>query len=165
MRQQRSGVIANVSSVGAWIGGPGCAVYCASKWAISGISESLTGELKPFGISVTSVEPGYFRSNLLSRGHRNRAQNLIADYDGTTARQYMEQLDAADNKQPGDITKGCSVIIDVLTQTGTAAGRPIPLRLALGADANAIIEAKCKSTLSLLDEWKDVTRSTDHDDV
>jgi NAD(P)-dependent dehydrogenase (short-subunit alcohol dehydrogenase family) len=165
MREQRSGVIANFSSVGAWIGGPGCAVYCASKWAISGISESLTGELKPFGISVISIEPGYFRSNLLNPGHRNRARNLIADYDGTTARQYMEQLDTFDNKQPGDIAKGCSVIIDVLTQTGATAGRPIPLRLVLGADANAMVGDKCKSTLSLLDEWKDVTTSTDHDDV
>lgn len=164
MREQRSGVIANFSSLGAWLGGPGCGIYCASKWAISGISESLTGELGPFGISVTSIEPGYFRSNLLSAGHRNRAQNLIADYDGTAARQYMDRLDAVDNKQPGDVAKGCSVIVDVLTQTGAAAGRPIPLRLVLGGDATTVVEEKCKSTLALLDEWRDVTTATDHND-
>ena len=165
MRAQKSGVIANISSVGAWMAGPGCAIYCASKWAISGITESLAGELKPFGISVTSIEPGYFRSNLLNAGHRNRARNLIADYDGTAARQMMDALDAVNNKQPGDIAKGCGVVIDVLSQTGAAAGRPIPLRLVLGADANAAVDQRCESTLALLDEWKDLTTKTDHDDV
>jgi len=165
MRAQRSGVIANVSSVGAWMAGPGCGLYCASKWAISGVSESVAGELESFGISVTCIEPGYFRSNLLNAGHRNRAQNLIADYEGTASRQMMDGLDAVNNKQPGDIAKGAGVIIDVLSQTGAAAGRPIPLRLVLGGDANIAVRQKCESTLALLDGWRGITTTTDHDDV
>lgn len=140
-------------------------MYCASKWAVSGISESMAHELSEFGIKVISIEPGYFRSKLLNNGNRFIIKNQMKEYDGTAARNGMKRLEAIDNKQPGDIVKGCSVIIDVLTQSGTATGKEIPKRLALGPDAYEFIKGKCEETITLLDEWKAVTTPTNHDDV
>ncbi|EER27770.1 putative secondary metabolism biosynthetic enzyme [Coccidioides posadasii str. Silveira] len=165
MRQQRSGIIANVSSMAGWIGIPGCGVYAATKAALSCISEALTHELAPFGITVTAIEPGYFRSNLLQLGNRNRPMNRLAHYDGTAAHETADHLDKVNNKQLGNVAKGCSVIIDVLTQSGTASGRDIPIRLPLGSDMIQCVGMKCRETLALLDEWKDIASSTAHDDV
>ncbi|GAD91995.1 hypothetical protein CIMG_06649 [Paecilomyces variotii No. 5] len=165
LRAQKSGVIANFSSIGAWRGSAGVGIYCASKWAVAGISESLNGELAEFGIKSISIEPGYFRSKLLDGGNRSVIKNHIPEYDGTAARKGMQRLEVMDNKQPGDIVKGTKVIIDVLTQSGTAAGKDIPLRLALGADSYEIISGKCQQTIALLNEWKDISTPTNHDDV
>lgn len=165
MRNQKSGVIANFSSIGGWQGDAGCGIYNSTKWAISGFSEALTHELAPFGISVISIEPGYFRSNFLNAGHRKHAERTISEYDGTPARRGRELLDQVNNRQPGDIIKGSRVIIDVLTQSWSATGRGIPIRLPLGPDAIEMIGNKCRETLKLLDEWKDIISMTNHDDV
>jgi len=162
-RAQRSGTIGNVSSIGAWRGSAGAGLYTTSKWAVSGISETLTAELADFNIKVCAIEPGYFRSNLLNPGNRTAAKAHIPDYDGTAARKTAEGLEAYNNNQPGDIVKGAKVMVDVLTSSGVAAGREVPLRLALGSDAYGIITEKCRETISLLDEWKDVTTTTDHE--
>lgn len=165
MRDQKSGVIANFSSMVAWTVVPGGGVYNATKWAMSGLSETLSCELAPFGIRVTSIEPGFFRSNLLVLGHRKQPKKSIPEYDGTAAREAGDILKKIDYKQPGDIAKGSRVIIDVLTQSGSAAGRDIPVRLPLGPDAIKMIGEKCRETLKLLDEWKDILSATNHDDV
>lgn len=130
---------------------------------MSGISEALTNELAEFGIKVCAIEPGYFRSNFLNPGHRLAAKAHIPDYDNTAARATAAGLEAYNNNQPGDIVKGARVIVDVLTQSGVAEGREIPLRLALGSDAYAVITGKCNETIKLLNEWKDVSLTTDHD--
>lgn len=161
MRAARSGVIANFSSIGAWAGMGGVGAYCASKWAVSGLSESLTFELAEFGIKVVCVEPGYFRSNFLGSGNKIVKQNVIHDYDGNSSvRQGEAAMVAANNNQPGDVAKGAKVIVDVLTG---ATGRDIPLRLSLGPDAYDFIKAKCEDTVKLLDQWKDITTSTNID--
>lgn len=162
-RAQRSGTIGNVSSIGGWRGSAGIGLYCASKWAVSGISESLTYELADFNVKVCAVEPGYFRSNLLNPGNRLAAKAHIPDYDGTASRKTAEGLEAYNNNQPGDIVKGAKVMVEVLTSSGVAAGKEVPLRLALGSDAYQVITGKCQATISLLDEWKDITTKTDHD--
>ena len=138
-------------------------LYTTSKWAVSGISETLTNELADFNIKVCAIEPGYFRSNFLNPGNRLVAQAHISDYNGTAARKTAEGLEAYNNNQPGDIIKGAKVIVDVLTSSGVAAGREVPLRLALGSDSYGIITGKCRETISLLDEWKDITTKTDHE--
>jgi NAD(P)-dependent dehydrogenase (short-subunit alcohol dehydrogenase family) len=157
MRAQRSGVIANISSVGGWRGAAGVGVYCASKWAVSGLSETLTYELADFGIKVCCVEPGYFRSNLLNTGNRTLPKQQIADYEGTAVRKTSEGLDAYNNNQPGDIKKGAKVMVDVLT------GEDIPIRLVLGGDAVEAINEKCRSTMKLLSQWEEVSSSTNHE--
>lgn len=165
MRSQHSGVIANTSSAGSWTNTAGGGLYSATKKALSGATETLRVELKPFGISVTSLEPGDFRSNLLAAGHRFAALHPIPDYDNTPTRAAIEESNSQDHKQPGDLVKGSKIIVDILTQTGCAAGRKIPVRVALGAEACELMRDKCKDTLALLEEWKDVVSDTNHDDV
>ena len=163
LRARRAGVIANMSSVAAWRGTPALGIYAASKWAVTAINEILHAELAAFGIQVCSIEPGYFRSNFLTPGNRVVTQPRIPDYNGNVARQNAERWDKADRSQPGDVTKAAKVIVDVVTQTGSANGRPIPLRLVLGTDAFDAIQGKCKSTVALLHEWEDITTSTSHE--
>jgi NAD(P)-dependent dehydrogenase (short-subunit alcohol dehydrogenase family) len=166
LRAQRSGVIANVSSLGAWRGTPGFGIYESSKWAVSGLSETLRLELKEFGIEVCSIEPGSFRSRFLNPASRKSGgleqDTRIADYEGTAARKVGEALASKDGKQPGDLKKAAKAIFEVLSK---ADGEEIPLRLVLGKDSYEQIKGKCESTLQLLEKWKDVSTGTDHDDV
>ena len=160
-------VIANISSVGAWRGGAGAGLYAASKWAVSGLSESLSHELAGLGVKVVAVEPGYFRSNFLGGNATKKAAGKIEDYyfEGGAVRTTEQALVAYNGKQPGDVEKGARVMIDVLTRSGVAEGRDIPIRLVLGTDGYNIITGKCRETIDLLHEWKEISCSTDHDDV
>ena len=162
MRKARSGVIANISSVGAWNRYAGIGLYCASKWCVSGLSESMSEELKEFGIKVCTVEPGYFRSNFLGGDAKKVSSNLIEDYNGSAVRKGIELMDAVNGKQPGDIKKGAKVMIDVLTE---ATGKSVPMRLVLGQDASEAIRKKCNETIAILDEWKEISYSTNLDDL
>ncbi|KIW13492.1 hypothetical protein PV08_08680 [Exophiala spinifera] len=165
MRAQRSGVVANFGSLGSWIGGAAYSNYAATKWACSAVSESLAEELKPLGITCTVVEPGYFRTGFLNPGARVKSARVIDDYTDTVVGQVRNALDSVDNNQPGDVVKGSKVIVDVLTRTGAAAGREIPIRLVLGRDCVETIRQKCESTLKLLNEWEPIITSTDHDNA
>lgn len=168
MRPRRQGVIANFGSLGSWRGGPAGGYYAASKWAMSGFTESLHEEVKPLGIAGVVVEPGYFRTGFLNEGGGNRlkaAHPLVDEYRGTAVQAVKDQLQVVDNNQPGDVVKGARVLVDVLTRTGVAAGREIPMRLVLGRDAMQVIQGKMESTDALLKEWEDIIVSTDHDDV
>jgi short chain dehydrogenase len=162
MRAARGGVIANLSSLGAWNRAPGVGLYCASKYCVTGLSESMNVELKEFGIKVCVVEPGYFRSDFLTPANSLVGGNVIEDYEGSAARKGVACLAAVNGKQAGDIVKGSTVMIDALTEAG---GKEVPLRLYLGRDAYASLKAKCEETLAVLEEWKDVCTATDHDDV
>jgi NAD(P)-dependent dehydrogenase (short-subunit alcohol dehydrogenase family) len=162
MRSQKSGVIANFGSLGSWRGGASFALYAGTKWACSGISESMRAELAPLGITVTVIEPGYFRTGFLNPGAQIRGENVIADYEETLAGEVRKTLTQVDNNQPGDVEKGSNVIVDVLTKTGAAEGRDIPLRLVIGSDCQKAIRQKLDDTKTLLDEWKDISYSTDY---
>lgn len=160
MRAARSGVIANLSSVGAWNRYPGVGLYCASKWAVSGISESMNLELKEFGIKVCTIEPGYFRSNFLGSDAKKQQSNVIEDYEGSAVRKGEQLMRDINGKQPGDVKKGAKVIVDVLTE---ATGKPVPLRLVIGKDAWKTIRATCEEVTATLDESKELSCSTDLD--
>lgn len=161
MRARRTGVVAMFGSLGSWRSGAGFVHYAATKWACSAVGEGLFAELAPFGISGLTIEPGYFRSGFLNPGARLSTRHMN-EYDGSAVGAARERFDATDNKQLGDVEKGCQVVVDVLTKSGMAEGRDIPMRLVLGSDCEAAIRRKCEETLSLLDEWKDVIRSTDY---
>ncbi len=160
MRSQRSGVVANFSSVGAWRGYAGVGLYCASKWAVSGLSETLYYELADFNIKVCTIEPGYFRSKFLNAGNSLKKTNVIDDYEGSAVRKGEKLMEEFDNNQPGDIKKGVKVIVDVLTGDS---GKEIPMRLVIGTDAYGMIKAKCEETIKGLEQFKDLTCSTDID--
>lgn len=164
MRERKSGVVANMGSVGGWRGGAGASMYCSTKFAIAGITESLRPELQPLGIDAVVIEPGYFRTNFLSPGHRTPSAIQISDYD-TVMEPLRNVFDTYDQKQPGDPEKGAQVIVEILTKSGRVAGMTIPARIPLGSDAVSIIDGMCHQTLKLLGEWKEISASTDHDDV
>jgi NAD(P)-dependent dehydrogenase (short-subunit alcohol dehydrogenase family) len=171
--QGSGGVIANFGSLASWGGGAAYSAYSATKWAVSGFTESLHDEVKEFGISGVVIEPGYFRTGFLNTpgkgegaSHRLTVSDPMTEaYRGTAVEQTRNGLEQVNDKQPGDVVKGAKVIVDVLTRSGVAEGREIPMRLVLGKDAVQGIRDKLKQTEALLNEWEEIAASTDHDDV
>lgn len=156
MRQQRSGSIALFGSVGSWHGGPAAGMYCATKWAVSGLSESLRAELAPFNISVCCVEPGYFRTGFLNAGARVQTARRMGEYEASAVGEARKLLEVYNDKQPGDLVKGVRVIVDCFERGD------VPIRLVLGSDARKAIEGKCESTLEYLRENRGVIDGTDY---
>lgn len=154
MRARRSGRILNISSIGGYRGAAGFGVYSSTKFAVEGLSEALHAELAPLGIHVTVVEPGYFRTDFLDASSLSVSQNGIADYNGTAG---VVRTRAADlnHGQPGDPDRLACVLVDFAD-----APNP-PVRLPLGSDAVAAIEAKHASDAAILAEWRATSVSTD----
>lgn len=155
--------VSNFGSIGSWVGGPGYGIYSGTKWAVSGISEGMRSELEPFGIKVTVVEPGYFRTGFLNAGAQISSKQRIPAYDETIVGDVRKRLDATDNNQPGDVLKGSKVLVDILTRSGVAEGKEVPVRIALGSDSPPYIRNKLKATEELLSEWDGITTNTDHE--
>jgi NAD(P)-dependent dehydrogenase (short-subunit alcohol dehydrogenase family) len=127
MRAARSGHIVQLSSVGGVIGNPGHAAYATSKFALEGASEALAGEVAPFGIRVTLVEPGPFRTRFA--GTSMSWAEPLPDYAGTPAGVLRERFAKQDGNQPGDPVRAAEIIVDAV-HAGDA-----PLRLPLGRAA------------------------------
>ncbi|KAL1623599.1 hypothetical protein SLS56_008239 [Neofusicoccum ribis] len=164
MRARRSGVIANLGSIGGWAGGAAAGIYCATKAAVAVYSEALRAELAPLGVDVTCVEPGYFRTNLLTGGRKTTAARRVPELAEAT-RATREALESVSLRQPGDPAKGARVIVDALTKRGRCEGRTLPARLALGSDAVKMIGDVLERNRRDLEEWADIVSKTDCDDV
>ncbi|GME51966.1 3-oxoacyl-(acyl-carrier-protein) reductase [Neofusicoccum parvum] len=164
MRARRSGVIANLGSIGGWAGGAAAGIYCATKAAVAVYSEALRDELGPFGVDVTCVEPGYFRTNLLTGGRKATAARRVPELADAT-RATREAFESVSLRQPGDPAKGARVIVDALTKRGRCEGRTLPARLALGSDAVKMIGDVLERNRRDLEEWADIVSKTDCDDV
>jgi NAD(P)-dependent dehydrogenase (short-subunit alcohol dehydrogenase family) len=154
MRRARSGRILNISSIGGYRSGPGFGVYSSTKFAVEGLSEALHAELAPLGIHVTVIEPGYFRTDFLDSSSLSVSARPIADYAGT-AGAVRTQATNLNHAQPGDPDKLARVIVDF------ADAPDPPLRLPLGSDTVAAIEAKHASDSAILAAWRAVSISTD----
>jgi NAD(P)-dependent dehydrogenase (short-subunit alcohol dehydrogenase family) len=152
MRERGGGRIVNISSVAGIAGRAGFGFYNASKFAVEGLSEALSEEVAPFGISVIIIEPGAFRTDFLGRSI-STAATQIADYERTsgTARVYRE---AQDGKQPGDPRKGVEVMLQAIDDPNP------PLRLPLGRDAYDRIRAKLRRVEDDLDRWESAGSAT-----
>ncbi|KAF2751377.1 estradiol 17-beta-dehydrogenase [Sporormia fimetaria CBS 119925] len=157
--------ITNFGSIASWEGGAGAALYCGSKFAVSGISESMTKELAPLGIRVTVAEPGYFRTGILNQGTKVYSRETMEMYQKGEPGELRRTLEVVDNRQPGDVGKGARVLVDVLTKSGGAQGREVPIRVPLGSDCPEVIRRKIRETEEILREWEPITTKTDHDDV
>lgn len=155
--------ISNFGSIGSWRGGAGFGLYAGTKWACSGISESMHSELAPLGIAVTVIEPGYFRTGFLNAGAQIKSERKIKEYDETAVGQVRSRLDQVNNNQPGDVVKGARVIVDILTKSGAAEGKDVPMRVVLGSDCSIGVRQKIEETVTLLDEWDHITTKTDHE--
>ncbi|WP_328957813.1 oxidoreductase [Kitasatospora purpeofusca] len=153
LRDQRSGHVLNIGSVGGFATAPATGLYGASKFALEGISEALHGELAPLGVRVTIVEPGGFRTDFLGGSSLRTEPASIADYT-EGAGPVREALVRYDGHQPGDPAKAARAVVDL---AGVA--EP-PLRLQLGADAVERVEAKLELVRRELDQWRDVALST-----
>lgn len=154
MRAQQSGHILNVSSIAGFSGYfPGFGIYCATKFAVDGLSESLAAEVKPFGISVTIVSPGYFRTEFLTSGSLGLPANQLNAYESVRAAQQAHQHEINGN-QPGDPEKAVAAIIDIATQENA------PLHLFLGEDAYNLAYQKIAAIEADLEQWKEVTVGT-----
>jgi NADP-dependent 3-hydroxy acid dehydrogenase YdfG len=153
--------IANFGSLGSWRGGAGYALYAGTKWACSGISESMRAELEPLGIKVTVIEPGYFRTGFLNKGAQVKSEKRLGVYEESAVGEVRRVLEQVNDNQPGDVGKGARVIVDVLIMAGVAEGRDVPMRIPLGKDAFETIEGKCEETVGLLEGWEGVLDRTD----
>ncbi|MDR5816026.1 MULTISPECIES: oxidoreductase [unclassified Caballeronia] len=153
MRERRRGHILNITSMGGFITMPGITYYCGSKFALEGISEALGKEVASFGIAVTAVAPGSFRTDWAGRSMR-RTPRSIADYDAVfdPIRQAREEKSG---KQLGDPRKAAQAML-----TAIASGHP-PAHLLLGSDALGLVRGKLSAMESELREWETVTVSTD----
>ena len=154
MRAQRAGRILNISSIGGYRAGPGFGVYASTKFAVEGLSEALHAELEPLGIHVTAVEPGYFRTDFLDSSSLVASPARIDDYNAT-AGMVRERAASLNHGQPGDPDK----LAEVLVAFADAPNPPV--RLPLGSDTVAAIEAKHASDAAVIAEWRTVSVSTD----
>lgn len=156
-RQQHNGHIFNISSIGGYHGGfPAFGIYCATKFAVSGLTESLSYEMKPFGVNVTLVLPGYFRTNFLNEGSIAKPKTEIAAYQNVREVQqnHLEQINA---NQPGDPEKAASVLIAVANQQDPA------LHLFLGADAYQLAKEKIGQVEHDLSAFESLATQTSFD--
>lgn len=153
MRQRRQGRILNITSMGGYITMPGISDYCGSKFAMVGISESLSKELHPFNIYVTSVAPGSFRTDWAGRS-MVRTPRKIADYDKLfdPIRQAREEKSG---KQLGDPIKAADAILNLLDSDNP------PAHLILGSDALELIRDHVGRFSRDMSSWEVLTRSTD----
>lgn len=153
MRTRRRGHILNITSMGGFITMPGIAYYCGSKFALEGISEALSSEVKHLGIAVTAVAPGSFRTDWAGRS-MTRTPRSIPDYDDVfdPVRQAREQKSG---KQLGDPRKAARAMLAAI-----AADSP-PVHLLLGSDALGLVRGKLSALEDEIRGWEAVTVSTD----
>lgn len=156
MRQQESGHVINISSIGGFTGAfPGFGIYCATKFAVHGFSESLSEEVKPFGVHVTVVSPGYFRTSFLDAS-LSVPQAPIAEYAAVRASQDAHQ-NSINGNQEGDPDKAAEVLIMV------AENAQPPLHLFLGQDAYNFAEAKIEAIKDDMQKMRSVATATAFD--
>jgi NAD(P)-dependent dehydrogenase (short-subunit alcohol dehydrogenase family) len=155
LRQQRSGHIINISSIGGLVASAGWGLYNSTKFAVEGFTEALYKELKPLGVHVTVIEPGYFRTNFLDSSSLNQSENIIADYADTVGKTRLHAAEV-NYKQPGDPHKLALALIKLV-----AAENP-PMRLPMGQDTLAAYKSKTEAFQKEIQEWHDTIVSTDH---
>ncbi|MEA5673882.1 oxidoreductase [Pseudomonas sp. MH2] len=152
-RERRAGHIINITSMGGTITMPGIAYYCSSKFALEGVSDTLSQELRPFGIAVTAVAPGSFRTDWAGRSMQ-RSPRSIADYDQSFDPIRKARQDKS-GKQLGDPRKAAQAILQVIASPSP------PDHLLLGSDALGLVRDKLQRMSKEIDQWQDLTCSTD----
>jgi NAD(P)-dependent dehydrogenase (short-subunit alcohol dehydrogenase family) len=152
MRKQRSGKVVSISSTAGIVGQEFCSAYAASKFGLEGWMESLRFEIEPFGIHTTIVEPGFFRTQLLTSESTTYADLSIDDYAERTA-QTRPAWEAMSGKQTNDPAKLAKALVTVVDQE-----QP-PLRWVAGADAIATVEQKANELLAQVEAYRDLSSS------
>ena len=154
MRQQGSGHIVNMSSTAGLVGFGGSSIYCGTKFALEGMSEALAKEVESFGIKVTLIEPGAFRTDFNGRSLAAAEQSI--DAYATVSGASLQWFKDMDGKQLGNPRSAAQAIIQAVESPHP------PMRLALGTDAMSLIQEKLEWVKTDLDAWQQVTVSTDY---
>jgi NAD(P)-dependent dehydrogenase (short-subunit alcohol dehydrogenase family) len=156
MRRQGGGAVVQLSSVGGQTTGPGFGAYCATKFALEGLTETLSQEVD-FGVRFLIVEPGAFRTGLFAAGSAYLS-TAMAEYAATVdpTRRHVSQ---GDGSQPGDPVKAAAAILAALAAERT------PLRLPLGADAVEGIRTHLEAVGEEITTWEPLSRSTSFDRI
>jgi NAD(P)-dependent dehydrogenase (short-subunit alcohol dehydrogenase family) len=157
MRAQRSGLVVAISSTAGIVGQEFCTAYAAAKFGVEGWIESLAPEVAPFGIHTMLVEPGFFRTELLSPESTNYAAPLIDDYAERTT-QTVAAWKAMNGQQGGDPAKLASALVQLASRDEP------PRRWVAGADAIATVEQKAKDLLAQADAYRELSSNLAHDD-
>jgi NAD(P)-dependent dehydrogenase (short-subunit alcohol dehydrogenase family) len=158
MRGQRSGLVVTISSTAGIVGGEFLTAYAASKFGVEGWMESLAPEVAPFGIRTMLVEPGFFRTELLSPESTKYAESSIEDYAERTE-QTVTAWQSMNGRQGGDPAKLADALVRLAAQDEP------PLRFPAGADAVATFENRAKLLLELADANRELSSNLDHGDV
>lgn len=158
MRRQRDGHVITISSIAGISGGAGSSIYAATKHAVSGWSEALAEEVAPFGIKVTCVYPGRFRTDFLDRSSVRYGSVSIADYADFSA-ERMRSLDENNHLQAGDPVKFARAIVE-LTRNDAP-----PTWLAAGSEAYRVFVAKADALRRNAEDWKSIASSLDVDET
>jgi len=158
MRAQRSGLVVTISSTAGIRGGEFLTAYAAAKFGVEGWMESLTPEVAPFGIHTMLVEPGFFRTELLTPESTNYAAPTIEDYAEKT-KQTVTAWSSMSGKQGGDPAKLAKALVQLASQDEP------PLRWAAGADAVEDVEQKARRLLAQADAYRDLSTSLALDEL
>ena len=154
LRNSGRGRILNISSVAGFRGIPAMGLYSASKFALEGLSHALRLEVAAFGIAVTIVEPGGFRTDWAGSGLRTSGLAL-PDYAGSVTEAMRSGVPSSDGTQPGDPRRAARALVALAD-----APKP-PVRIPLGADAAAMLRSQLRATTAELNEWAALAESTD----
>jgi NAD(P)-dependent dehydrogenase (short-subunit alcohol dehydrogenase family) len=158
MRAQRSGLVVAISSTAGIVGQAFCTAYAASKFGVEGWMESLAPEVEPFGIRAMLVEPGFFRTELLSPESTRYAEASIEDYAERTE-QTMAGWKSMNGLQGGDPAKLANALVQLASQAEP------PVRFVAGADAIATVEQKAKDLLTQADAYRELSSNLAHADA
>jgi NAD(P)-dependent dehydrogenase (short-subunit alcohol dehydrogenase family) len=158
MRDQRSGLLVTISSTAGIVGQEFCTAYAAAKFGVEGWMESLTPEIAPFGIRTMLVEPGFFRTELLTPESTKYAESSIEDYAERT-KQTVTSWKSMNGQQGGDPAKLANALVHLASQEEP------PMRFAAGADAIATVEQKARDLLAQAAAYRELSSNLDHDDA
>ncbi len=158
MRAQRSGLVVTISSTAGLTGGEFLTAYAASKFGVEGWMESLTSEVAHFGIHTMLVEPGFFRTELLTPESTSYAESTIEDYAVRT-KQIIASWNSMNGQQTGDPAKLANALIQLAGQDEP------PLRFPAGADAVATFEQKAQDLLAQAGAYRELSSNLAHDDA
>jgi NAD(P)-dependent dehydrogenase (short-subunit alcohol dehydrogenase family) len=154
MRRQRSGRIFNITSIGGLRGVAGWSAYCSTKFAVEGFSESLAPEVAPFGIQVTAVEPGAFRTDFLDPSSVQHSSTVIDDYAALST-EHRSTWTERNHQQAGDPVKLGTALIKL------ASAEHQPLHWVVGTDAVTWATGKITGLTEELERWRELSLSTD----
>jgi NAD(P)-dependent dehydrogenase (short-subunit alcohol dehydrogenase family) len=158
MREQRSGHLISFSSTAGFMGFEFCSAYAASKFGLEGWTESLQDEVAPFGITTTIVNPGFFRTELLTKESVTYAEPSLEDYADRTAEQ-LNWWKAQSGQQPGDPAKLAQALVTIANE------EPPPRRFIAGADAITLAEQKVAALQAQIDAYRDLSTSLSLDEL